>query len=165
MNRAPTTRSRSPFALTSAAVGLAAVAGTVGTDVTSRWYRHLDKPPWQPPGWAFGAAWTTLYAMLAWAGGRALVRSPDRRGRRRYLRAYAANLVLNSAWTWVFFRAERPRLAAVESAVLTASTVDLTRRTWRLDPAGGAALLPYGAWVLFATALTGKIARRNPRSD
>ena len=39
----------SPYALTAAAVGLTAVAGTVGTDVTSRWYRRLDKPPWQPP--------------------------------------------------------------------------------------------------------------------
>src|SRR5664279_963316 len=40
---------------TSAAVAATAVIGVLGTDVTSRWYRNLDKPAWQPPGAAFGA--------------------------------------------------------------------------------------------------------------
>jgi benzodiazapine receptor len=154
----------SRYAQTSAAVGLTAVVGTLGTDVTSGWYRDLDKPRWQPPGWVFGPAWTTLYVLLAGAGGRALTgidREPDRR---RYLRAYAVNLALNAGWTWSFFRARKPRLAVVESVVLTASTVDLARRTWQATPPAGAALLPYAGWVAFATALTAAIARRNPRA-
>lgn len=64
----------------------------------------------------------------------------------------------------MFFRAERPGLAVLESAALTVSTVDLVRRTWRLDPPAGAALLPYAGWVAFATALTAELARRNHRS-
>lgn len=150
----------SPYRLTAAAVGLTAVAGTIGTDVTSRWYQRLDKPSWQPPGWAFGPAWTILYVLLAGAGGRALTRA-DRHAERRYLRAYAVNLALNAGWTWTFFRGRRPGPAVLESAALTASTVDLVRRTWRLDPAAGAALLPYAGWVAFTTALTAELARRN----
>ena len=84
-----------PYALTSAAVGLTAVAWTVGTDVTSRWYRRLDESPWQPPGWAFGPARTTLHVLLAEAGGRALTRA-DRGARRRHLRAHAVDLVLDA---------------------------------------------------------------------
>ena len=46
---------------TSAAVAATAVVGGLGTDVKSRWYSDLEKPTWQPPGAAFGPAWTTLY--------------------------------------------------------------------------------------------------------
>ena len=152
----------SPLAATSAAVGLTAAVGTAGTDVRSRWYAQLDKPSWQPPGPVFGTAWTLLYALLALAGGRALARAADRPGRAPgHAGAYGTNLVLNAAWTWVFFRARRPALAVAESALLTASTVDLARRTHRLDPRAGLLLLPYAAWTAFATALSAAIARRN----
>jgi translocator protein len=159
-------KSSSAFLATSASVGVTALVGTAGTDITSRWYRQLDKPPWQPPGPVFGAVWTVLYVLLAVAGGRALT-SLEQRGalpaqRRAYLGAYAANLVLNAGWTWVFFRARRPLSAVVEAALLAASTADLTRRTWRLDPTAGAALLPYASWATGATALSAEIMRRNP---
>ena len=151
----------SSTAAAAGAVAVTAVVGTAGTDVRSRWYRRLDKPSWQPPGPVFGGAWTTLYVVLALAGGRALGRAEGDR-LRGYTRSYVANLVVNAGWTWVFFRARRPRLAVAESALLTASTVDLTRRTWQLDRTAGLALLPYAGWTAFATALSGEIARRNP---
>ena len=153
-----------PLLITSAAVAVTAAVGTAGTDTTSRWYRRLDKPSWQPPGPAFGIAWTLLYVLLAGAGARALRRSEqeDEAGSgSRYLRAYGTNLVLNAGWTWAFFRAKRPALALAEVLVLEASTVDLARRTWRLDRPSGVALLSYAAWVTYATALTAEIARRN----
>ena len=153
-----------PLLVTSGAVAGTAAVGTAGTDVTSRWYRRLDKPSWQPPGPVFGIAWPVLYVLLAGAGARGLGRSEqdaDPASRRRYLRSYAANLGLNAGWTWAFFRAKRPPLAVAEVLLLEASTVDLVRRTWRLDRPAGAALLPYAAWVTFATAMTAEIARRN----
>lgn len=151
--------------LTTAAVALTAAIGSAGTDPSSRWYRRLDKPSWQPPGAAFGVIWTTLYALLSLAGARALNRAAehdDPGARGRYTRAYAANLALNAGWTWTFFRAERPKLAVAESAVLAASTADLARRSWQLDRTAGAALVPYAAWTSFATVLSAEIARRNP---
>ena len=84
-----------------------------------------------------------------------------RGGGRSFGRAYAANLALNAAWTPLFFRAHRPWAAAAESAVLTASTVDLVRRAARVSPAAAVVLVPYAAWTAFATALTAAIARRN----
>jgi tryptophan-rich sensory protein len=153
---------RSPYALTSAAVTATAVLGGIGTATGTRWYQGLDKPPWQPPAGVFGPAWTALYALLALAGGRALT-AGGQRARRRYLRAYLANLALNAGWTWLFFRARRPALATAEAALLAASTVDLARRSWALDRPAGTALVPYAAWTSFAAALTASIARRNPR--
>jgi benzodiazapine receptor len=146
---------------TSAAVAVTAVVGSAGTDVKSRWYRRLDKPSWQPPGPAFGIVWTTLYALLAVAGAGALERTSDGRARQGYIRSYAANLALNAGWSWCFFRAKRPRLALAEVALLEASTAELTVRSWRLNRTAGLALLPYAAWVSYATALTAEIARRS----
>jgi tryptophan-rich sensory protein len=135
----------------------AAVVGGLATDPDSRWFRSLHKPSWYPPPQTFGIVWTGLYAGIAWAAGEVLS-TGDRNG---FGRAYAANLVLNTAWTPVFFRAHRPWAAAAESAALTASTVDLVRRAAQVSRPAAAVLVPYAAWTAFATALTVAIARRN----
>ena len=135
----------------------AALVGGLATDPGSKWFQSLEKPSWYPPPQAFGIVWTGLYAGIAWAAGEVLAKG----GRRTFGRAYTANLVLNTAWTPLFFRAHRPWAAAVESAVLTASTVDLVRRAARVSPPAAVVLTPYAAWTAFATALTVAIARRN----
>ena len=145
----------------SAAVAATAVIGTLGTDVKSAWYRNLDKPTWQPPGAAFGPAWTTLYALLALACARTVDRLEKPEARRAFATAFGVNLALNAGWNWLFFKAHRPRLALTEIVVLEASTLDLTRRAARADSAAAAMLTPYAAWVAFATALNAAIARRN----
>lgn len=144
-----------------AAVGTA-VLGGLGTDVRSRWYDRLDKPAWQPPGWAFGPAWTTLYTLIAVGSARTIDRIEDEEERRAYVAALATNLVLNIGWTWVFFTAKRPRWALAEILALDVSNLDLVRRSSRVDPASGWLLAPYAAWTAFATALTASIAARNP---
>lgn len=145
---------------TAAAVTATAVAGSIGTDVRSQWYQELDKPDWQPPGWVFGPAWTTLYGLIAVAGARVLSRA-DAQERRRFGGALTANLGLNTGWTWLFFTAEEPGWALGEIAVLEASTVDLVRRAWKVDRTAAVMLMPYAGWIGFATALTAAIRRAN----
>ena len=57
-------------AVTAVLTGAAAVAGTVGTEPGSRWCLGLEKPGWQPPGYAFPLVWTPLYGLIAWGTGR-----------------------------------------------------------------------------------------------
>lgn len=160
---------------TAAATAATAAAGGIATDPDSGWYRRLRKPEWQPPAIAFPVVWTALYADLAVSSAAALdsggaaADTPDTPGggtRQRELAAYrgalAANLVLNAAWSWLFWRARRPWLAAAECAVLTASSIDLMRRTHRLNRGAGVALAPYAVWCGFATVLSTAIARLNP---
>ncbi len=152
------------LARTAAAVVGTAVAGGLATDPGSAWYRALRKPSWQPPPPAYGLVWTPLYADLAAMSARALdvLAEAGRDGERTaYRAALAANLVLNAGWNLTFFRAKRPWLAAVECAVLTASSADLVRRTGAADRRAALALAPYPAWCAFATVLTVAIARRN----
>jgi len=144
----------------SAAVAGVAVAGGVATDTGSDWYRELEKPAWQPPGAVFGPVWTLLYALLALS---ATLAWRDVRGPRRrlVLGLYAANLALNLGWTVIFFRGHAPRAAFAEILALLTTIVLLIALVRRHNAAAAAALVPYGAWVTFAAALTLEIARRN----
>ncbi|MFJ4868916.1 TspO/MBR family protein [Streptomyces sp. NPDC088757] len=150
-----------PYAASAVAVAATAVAGARAVDADSPWYASLDKPPWQPPSWAFGAVWTPLYVSLAWAGGRGLARA---RGPRRTALAASlgVDLVLNAAWNHLFFRRRSPWAGVVGTALLDVANVRLLRRTTAVDRTAGRALLPYAAWCLFATALNLSLARRNP---
>ncbi|WP_448612587.1 TspO/MBR family protein [Modestobacter sp. URMC 112] len=146
--------------LAAAGPAAAAVIGGLATDPTSRWFRSLDKPSWYPPPQTFGIVWTALYAGTAWAAGEVLSRADPGR-QRSFARAYAVNLVLNTGWTPLFFRAHRPWPAAAECAVLTVSTGDLVRRAAAVSGPAAVVLTPYAGWTAFATALTAAIARRN----
>ena len=46
--------------------GLAVGSWFTGPGVASDWYQGLDKAPWTPPGWGFGAAWTTVMIGFSW---------------------------------------------------------------------------------------------------
>src|SRR4051812_6435860 len=143
-----------------AAVTGVAIAGAAGADTSSDWYRDLEKPSWQPPGVVFGPVWTVLYVLIAIAATLAVRDVPGAR-RRLVTGLFSANLALNLAWTWIFFRGHAPRAAGVEILVLLGTIVALIRLIWPHNRGAALALAPYGAWVAFATALTWRIAARN----
>lgn len=146
---------------TTGAVAAAAAIGSVAADPGSAWYQDLRKPAWQPPPPAYALVWTPLYAVIAYAGSRALARAP--RGRRRRLAlSLLTDLALNAAWTPLFFRARRPRAALADLAILNAANLALARAAWRADRAAGALLVPYVGWTAFATALNAAIVALNP---
>ena len=145
-----------------AAVVATAAVGSLAVDPDDEWYRSVRKPSFQPPPLAFPIVWTALYADVAVSSG--VVQSSARAAGRPstgYERALGVNLVLNAAWTWLFFRSRRPVLAAAECAVLTASSVDLVRRAGEVDRGAASALAPYAAWCGFATVLSSSIAWLN----
>jgi len=153
-----------PF--TAGAVAACAALGSIASrDVGSPWYAALDKPPFQPPGAVFPVVWTSLYTDIAVTSAIAL----DRLGERDpeavagYRVALAINLVLNTKWSWIFFRFHWLGAATAVAGALTVSSADLVRRTAAADRAAGIALSPYAAWCGFATVLSGTIWRRNRR--
>lgn len=152
------------LALTGAATVASAVVGSLATTPDSSWYRSLALPDWQPPTLAFPLVWTALYADMAASSAAVLTaydQAGDRKGRNAYLTAFGTNLVLNTAWSVVFWRVRRPWAAAAQAAVLTASSADLARRAGEVSKGAGIALTPYAGWCGFATALSTAIARRN----
>jgi translocator protein len=116
------------------------------------WYAALDKPALTPPGWVFPVAWTALYAAM----GVALylyLRAPARPIPRAPLALFALQLVLNGAWSWLFFGLKRPDLALVDIGLLWIVLALTTAAFWRRRRVAGALLVPYLLWVSFATYL------------
>lgn len=146
---------------TAPAVAACAALGTLGTKPDSPWYQGLKKPSWQPPAWLFAPAWTTIYSLTALASARTLERLPSDKERRDYAVALGANLALNTAFTWVYFVGEQVKTSVAVQAVLEVSTLDLIRRSAKVDRASALMLTPYAAWGAFALALNADIARRN----
>jgi len=136
---------------------LAGGAGALFTD--ARWYVALDRPSWAPPGWVFGPVWLTLYAMMgvaAWLVWRS--RSADRRAA---LTWFAVQLALNAAWTPVFFGA-RSLLGGLSVIVALLFAIVATVIAYRrVSRPATLLMLPYLAWVAFATALNAALWLRS----
>ena len=147
-----------------AAVVGTAVAGGAFTDPRSQWFLSLRKPPIQPPPSVFGPVWTALYGLITVSAAATIADSRENgqeQEAKDFERALAANLVLNAAWSGVFFRGHALVPAAVTAGLLALSSADLTRRAARSGPGKAAALGVYTAWCTFATVLSTAIALRN----
>jgi benzodiazapine receptor len=145
------------------AVCLAAAGiGTLPTRPALRgWYAGLTKPSWTPPNWVFGPVWTLLYLMMAVAASLAWGRLGLTA---RPMQLFALQLILNVAWSGLFFGLRSPGGAFVEILVLWAAILATTVGFWRAEPAAGWLLVPYLIWVGYAAALNLVIWRLNAGS-
>ena len=117
------------------------------------WYAHLAKSSLTPPGWVFPIAWSLLYLAIGIALYLFLVQAPPPK-RRAALAVFGVQLVLNGLWSWIFFGLHAVGAALVEIVALWLAIV-ATMIVFRRHSAASAKLLvPYLAWVSFATYLT-----------
>lgn len=117
------------------------------------WYRSLAKPAWNPPGWVFGPVWTLLYLGMAVAAWR-VWQLPDRRAP---LGLFAAQLLLNAAWSPLFFGLHSPGAAFAEILCVLAAVIATGLAFYRRDRVAGLIFVPYVLWVSFASVLNGAI--------
>ncbi|EWS56909.1 tryptophan-rich sensory protein [Methylibium sp. Pch-M] len=145
-----------------AAAAALAVAGLGGlmTDL-GPWYQRLVQPPWKPPDWLFGPAWTAIFALAAMAGVIAWRRAPRRVDREWMLALFALNGFLNVLWSLLFFRLHRPDWALFEVLLLWLSILLLIGVLARYARIASLLLLPYLAWVAFAGFLNLATVRLN----
>ena len=167
MDSIPTRSTHPPAAgrLTELVVGstpliVGACSGFLARDGIRSWYRTIRRPSWDPPEGVFGPVWTTLYATMGLALGK-VVRADDTDAKRVALTLFSLQLVLNGAWSWIFFVRHDLRGALIESVALWLAVAATVVAFWRIRPGAGVLLLPYLAWTGFATVLTAEIWRRN----
>jgi len=129
-----------------------ATAGGVST-----WYPTLVKPSFNPPAWVFGPVWTLLYIMMGVAAFLVWRQGPAAEGVRLALAAFVIQIVLNGLWSILFFGLQTPGWALVEIILLWLAIVATLVLFWRVVPAAGVLLIPYLAWVSFATVLNASL--------
>jgi tryptophan-rich sensory protein len=138
---------------------VAALGGTL-TDI-GPWYLALAKPPWQPPGWLFGPVWTLIFACCAWSFADAWVSARTPATRATILWLFGANMVLNVAWSALFFYWRRPDWALIEVVLLWLSIAGLIVALKPVSRRAAALLAPYLAWVTIAAVLNWEVVRLN----
>lgn len=127
---------------------------------TNEWYQSLQKAPWTPPGWVFGAAWSFImfcFSLFMWrVSGKYTFDEL-----KRFYTLFALQLVLNVSWNPVFFHYHFTNTALFIIIVLTLLVGWLL--WWGIKNAGLAGILvsPYFIWLLIATSLNAYVVLHN----
>ena len=123
----------------------------------------LQKPWFNPPNYLFAPVWTTLYILMGvslyyvWRAGFHYLR-------RQALTVFGVQLLLNFAWSLLFFSAHALLLSVIDIIFLWIMIVWMIIVNWRIRPAAGWLQVPYLLWVSFASALDIAIWTMNPNS-
>lgn len=145
-------------------IAISFAAGAIGSLATTpnipTWYAMLEKPFFNPPNWVFGPVWTLLYLLmgiclyLVWT-------SKSKRSKRSAFILFGAQLALNTLWSIVFFGLHQPWLAVFVIATLIVTIVMTMRLFFTHSRMACWLLIPYLAWVIFATILNTAVALLN----
>jgi len=142
-----------------AAIIICELAGIVGSIFTFQsvrtWYVDINKPSFTPPSWIFGPVWTILYALmgislyLIWKN-----HTKNKSTQRTYaLTFFFIQLILNTIWSIIFFGLQQPFYAFIEIIFLWVSILITIFYAFKVSKGAGYLLLPYLAWVSFASIL------------
>ncbi|HDS1835273.1 TPA: tryptophan-rich sensory protein [Stenotrophomonas maltophilia] len=139
----------------------AAAVGAWASASAASFYATLALPAWAPPASVFGPVWSLLYAMMAIAAW-LVWRERGWRNAQPALVLYLVQLAVNALWSWLFFGWKLGALAFVDILILIALVCATIVAFARLHRGAAAMLLPYLAWISFASALNFAVWRANP---
>ena len=142
------------------------LAGVIGAIFTTpaipTWYASLNKPPFNPPNWIFFPVWTTLYTLMGIAAFLVWRKGLDQRRVRVALGLFGIQLILNLAWTIIFFGLHSLFGAVIAIVFLWIFILINIVTFWRISSPAGALLIPYILWVSFAGLLNVSVWMLNP---
>jgi translocator protein len=123
---------------------------------SAEWYQSINKPSWNPPSWVFGPVWTILYTMMGFAAWIVWKQYGFKKAGAA-LTLFFVQLVLNGLWSQIFFGMQQIGWAFAEIVVLLAAIILTTILFFKKSKTAGWLMVPYIAWVSFATVLNGAI--------
>lgn len=131
------------------------LSGMVTRQSITTWYPTLVKPVFNPPNWIFAPVWTSLYIMMGIAGGLVWNKLEGNEAivKKAFL-FFIIQLALNALWSLIFFNLHNLLLASIEVVLLLLMIYETYNQFKKIDKIAGFLLIPYIAWVSFATVLT-----------
>ena len=137
---------------------LALGSAMIGNPATNEWYLAVNKAPWTPQGWVFGAAWTTImvcFSIFLWQYTKGTVNTKEFYG------LFAVQFLLNVLWNPVFFRWHYVLPALVMILLLTVTVAIFTVWGFRRATLLGILMLPYLVWLCIAASLNAYVLLKN----
>jgi benzodiazapine receptor len=139
----------------------AAAVGAIASINAAEFYLQLDRPGWAPPAGVFGPVWTALYCLIAISAWLVWRERRFGAGLLPYV-LFFTQLMANALWSWLFFAWHRGQWAFIEVLLLLMLIVATQLSFKAINPLAAWLLLPYLAWVCFASVLTYTVWQRNP---
>lgn len=131
-----------------------------GSPLNNEWYQSLNQAPWTPPGWVFGAAWTTImvcFSIFLWRAS-----APDQKGSMMSLiNVFSLQFVLNVGWNPVFFAWHEAVFGLMIISALTLLLFFWMTYGFKKFKGYGFLLVPYFVWLVIATSLNAYIVFMN----
>jgi translocator protein len=129
-----------------------------GNGASSDWYQNLEKAPWTPPGWVFGAAWTTI--MVAFSIFMSLLLQTSK-NHKKILQLFAIQWLLNVAWNPAFFYLHQPWAGLFVLLPLTALVAYWCIKYIPTLKMNVLWISPYLIWLCVATSLNAYVVLYN----
>jgi tryptophan-rich sensory protein len=136
----------------------AGALGALASRDAATFYAQLTRPDWAPPASWFGPVWTALYLLLGVAAWRISAHPHTRPA----LTLFVVQLAVNALWSWLFFAFHLGAASFADIVLLDVMVVSTIVVFWKVDKPAALLLLPYLAWIAFATALNWAVWRGNP---
>ena len=134
------------------------LSGMVTRASITTWYPTLVKPSFNPPNWIFAPVWTSLYVMMGVAAGLIWNQITTQKAAvTKALQFFIIQLVLNALWSYLFFGLHNLMLATIEVVLLWLMIFETYSQFAKINKTASYLMLPYLAWVSFASVLTASI--------
>jgi len=131
---------------------LGAIAGMFTSQSVPDWYSTLNRPSFNPPNWIFGPVWTILYILMG-ISFFVIWNQEVSKARNLAISIFFLQLLLNFAWSFIFFYFNMIGLALVEITLLWFSIILMLVLFYQIKPMATYINIPYLLWVTFATVL------------
>jgi tryptophan-rich sensory protein len=133
-------------------LSVGAIAGMCTSQAVPVWYASLNRPPFSPPNWVFGPVWTSLYILLGLSFF-LIWKEEASKERSLAIKVFSIQMLLNFAWSFIFFYFNLIGIALIEIILLWVSISAMIYLFYKIKPLAAYLNIPYLLWVSFATIL------------